>query len=93
MNAASPSPIQTPLQDALLAAAQAGDGDALHQRHQDRLQALAEACRRHQDSGLPPAEYAQAQRLLAMCEAGLRVLALQPRAAAASAGPAAGLPR
>jgi hypothetical protein len=85
----APAAIQTPLQDALLA----DGGDALHADRTQRLGELRDACRRHADSGLAPAAYAQAQQLLAACEAGLRVLSTQPRVGAGARGPAAGLPR
>ncbi len=69
---------QTPLQQAL----QTPQAAELWLAHRQRLAQLRRACRQQLDAGLPPADFAQAQLRLRMCEAAERVLQrLQPAAA------------
>lgn len=81
---------QTPLQQSL----QGHDAAAVLQAHAQRLQHLRRHLQQVLAAGLAPADYAQGQQLLAMCDAALRQLSsLQPAAAVAPTGPAVGLPR
>lgn len=90
MTTTPPAPaIETPLQQALAGA----DGPAVHAAHRARLAALAEACRAQLAAGVAPAEFSATQELLAMCEAGTRVLESMPRAAETAGGPATLMPR
>lgn len=89
MNTPTTPSIETPLQQALAGP----DGPAAHAAHRARLAALTEACRQRLAAGLAPAEFGAAQELLAMCEAGTRVLESMPRAAEAAGGPATRMPR
>ena len=96
MNSPQPPMIQTPLQQ-VLHDSTPEEAQALLRHHAERLKLLARHCRRQQDAGLAPPDYARMAQLLAACEAGLRVLQrLSPGAAAATGrappGPAHGWP-
>ena len=69
---------KTPLQQAL----QTPQAMAVWRARHQRLVQLRQACRQQLDAGLPPADFAQAQQRLRMCEAAERVLLrLQPATA------------
>ncbi len=70
----SPPLIETPLQAAL----RGTDGALRRQAHHTRLARLESCLARSVAAGLPPADYALARRLLAMLQAGQRVLAALP---------------
>jgi hypothetical protein len=66
--------LATPLQQALLEAAQRGGAQALWQAHADRLALLCRQCSQQIDAGLAPADFSAMHQRLAACEAALRVL-------------------